>query len=96
MGVALARTKGKSLLIWKRALAKQGLPHEALLEERPRGTLPWKVVDNRVSEEYLWQEWRKGIKAQYTPPCPPSECLKCGACDEAFHEAKEKAVTPAR
>lgn len=96
VGVALARTKGKSLLIWKRALAKQGLPHEALLEERPRGTLPWKVVDNRVSEEYLWQEWRKGIKAQYTPPCPPSECLKCGACDEAFHEAKGKAVTPAR
>jgi len=96
VGAALARTKGKSLPAWKRALARQGLAYEALLEERPRGTLPWKVIDNRVSEEYLWQEWRKGRKAQSTPPCPPTECLKCGACDEVFWEAKEKAVIPTR
>jgi len=96
VGSALARTKGKSLSAWKRTLARQGLAYEALLEERPHGILPWKVVDNRVSEEYLWQEWRKGTKAQNTPPCPPVECLKCGACDEAFYEAKRKAVTPAR
>jgi len=96
VGSALAHTKGKSLSAWKRALARQGLAHEALLEERPRGTLPWKVVDNRVSEEYLWQEWQKGTEAQNTPPCPPVECLKCGACDEAFYQAKRKAVTPAR
>jgi radical SAM superfamily enzyme YgiQ (UPF0313 family) len=97
VGLALAYTKGKSLPAWKRALARQGLAYEALLlEEWPRGTLPWKVVDNGVSEEYLWQEWRKGTKAQNTPPCPPIECLKCGACDEAFYEAKRKAVTLAR
>jgi radical SAM superfamily enzyme YgiQ (UPF0313 family) len=96
VGLALASTKGKSQPAWKHALAGQGLAYEALLEERPRGTLPWKVVDNRVSEEYLWQEWRKGTKAQNTPPCPPVECLKCGACDEAFYEAKRKAVALAR
>ncbi|HAL62587.1 MAG TPA: B12-binding domain-containing radical SAM protein [Chloroflexi bacterium] len=96
VGSALARTKGKSLPAWKRALARQGLAYEALLEERPHGTLPWKVVDNRVNEEYLWQEWKKGLKAQNTPPCPLTECLKCGACDEAFYEAKRKTVTPAR
>ena len=95
VGSALARTKGKSLPAWKRALARQGLAYEALLEERPRGTLPWKVIDSRVSEEYLWQEWRKGTKAQNTPPCPPIECLKCGACDEAFFR-KAKAVTSVR
>ncbi|MFQ6001130.1 MAG: radical SAM protein [Anaerolineae bacterium] len=96
VGAALARTKGKSLPAWKRALARQGLAYEALLEERPRDTLPWKVVDNRVSEEYLWQEWRKGTKAQNTSPCPPVDCLKCGTCNEVFYEAKAKAVTPAR
>jgi radical SAM superfamily enzyme YgiQ (UPF0313 family) len=96
VGLALAHTKGKSLPAWKREVARQGLAYEALLEERPRGTLPWKVVDNRVSEEYLWQEWQKGTKAQSTPPCPPVGCLKCGACDEAFYEANRKAVTPVR
>ncbi len=94
VGLALARTKGKSLPAWKREVARQGLAYEGLLEERPRGTLPWKVVDNRVSEEYLWQEWQKGTRAQNTPPCPPVECLKCGVCDEVFYEAKT--VTPAR
>jgi radical SAM superfamily enzyme YgiQ (UPF0313 family) len=96
VGLALARTEGRSLNTWKRALAGQGLPYEALLEERPRGTLPWKVVDNRVSEEYLWQEWRKGRKGQKTPSCPPIDCLKCGACDEDFCEARRKAVAFAR
>jgi len=96
VAVALARTKGRSLPAWKNALARQGLVYEALLEERSRATLPWDVVDNRVSEKYLWQEWRKGARGQSTPPCPPTECLKCGACDEAFCEAKEKGITSAR
>jgi len=96
VGLALVHSKGKTLSAWKGVLAKQGLPYEALLEERPRGTLPWKVVDNRVSEEYLWQEWQKGREGRNTPPCPPANCLKCGACDETSCEAKAKAVTSAR
>lgn len=34
VGVALARAKGRSLAAWKRALARQGLAYEALLEGR--------------------------------------------------------------
>jgi radical SAM superfamily enzyme YgiQ (UPF0313 family) len=82
----LARLPGRpSLAGWRRALRDEGLTAEAYLRQRtPDERLPWEVVDTGVSQSYLAWDWQRAEAGDVTPACPPSGCLKCGACDEAW------------
>jgi len=74
-----------SLADWRRALRDQGLEAQAYLRERQPGEwLPWEVVDPGVSQDYLALAWKQAKSGAATPACPPSGCLRCGACDEAW------------
>ena len=83
---ALARLPGKpSLADWRRALRDEGLSVEEYLRERTADErLPWEVVDASGSQSYLAREWQRAETGEATVDCPPSGCLKCGACDEAW------------
>ncbi|UCC65418.1 MAG: radical SAM protein [Anaerolineae bacterium] len=82
----LARLPDKpSLADWRRALGDEGLDAQAYLRERqPDERLPWEVVDSGVSQDYLAWAWKQAKAGVATPACPPSGCLRCGVCDEAW------------
>lgn len=82
----LARLPDKpSLADWRRALRDEGLSAEEYLRQRaPAERLPWEVVNTGVSQNYLARDWQRAQAGIVTLACPPSGCLKCGACDEAW------------
>jgi radical SAM superfamily enzyme YgiQ (UPF0313 family) len=48
--------------------------------------LPWDVLDQGVTKEFLAREWRRGQGAKLTPKCAVSTCRACGL-DCADHPA---------
>ena len=40
--------------------------------------LPWDVLDQGVTKEFLAREWRRGRAGQITPKCAVSTCRACG------------------
>jgi radical SAM superfamily enzyme YgiQ (UPF0313 family) len=43
--------------------------------------LPWDVLDQGVTKEFLVREWRRGLGAKLTPRCAVGTCRACGlAC----------------
>jgi radical SAM superfamily enzyme YgiQ (UPF0313 family) len=48
-------------------------------ERREEEVFPWEVIDNGVTREYLWQEYRRALQGELTPPCAPG-CRRCGVC----------------
>jgi hypothetical protein len=41
--------------------------------------LPWEVIDNGVTRDYLWQEYQRALQGKLSPPCAPG-CSRCGVC----------------
>jgi len=82
----LARLPNKpSLADWRRALHDEELAAKDYLRKRaPDERLPWEVVNTGVSQDYLVRDWQRAKDGDITPACPPSGCLRCGACDEAW------------
>lgn len=69
---------GRSL---KAVCRKAGLD-PAFFVTRPRGeqeVFPWEVLDNGVTREYLWREYRRALEGILTPRCV-SGCSRCGVC----------------
>ncbi|HHO48077.1 MAG TPA: radical SAM protein [Desulfobacteraceae bacterium] len=68
-----------------RAMKKNGLSPWSYAV-RPRGReeiFPWDVLDHGIRKEYLWQEYRRGLKAAGTKPCDTAKCRRCGVCNES-------------
>lgn len=42
--------------------------------------LPWAFVDHGISNEYLWVEAQRALKAKESPPCDTEKCKRCGVC----------------
>ncbi|HSD65665.1 MAG TPA: radical SAM protein, partial [Vicinamibacteria bacterium] len=69
----------------KRALRDAGLdPAFYLFRGRARDeALPWDLVDNGVSKDYLWRELEKSRQERLSPHCPEIQgCIRCGVCVE--------------
>ena len=43
---------------------------------------PWDHIDCGVDKDFLWDEYQRGLKAQFTPDCRMKGCQKCGVCSE--------------
>jgi radical SAM superfamily enzyme YgiQ (UPF0313 family) len=73
-----ALAQGKNL---KAACRDAGLdPTFYVTRERGEGELfPWEVLDNGVTRDYLWREYRRGLQGKFTPRCAPG-CRRCGVC----------------
>ena len=47
--------------------------------------LPWQVVDNGLSLQFLQTEHQRAHVARSTPPCPSvAECTRCGVCPSTW------------
>lgn len=71
-------------LSFGRAMKKNGLSPWCYAI-RPRGRdeiFPWDVVDHGINKQFLWQEYRRGLKAVRTEPCDTARCRRCGVCHE--------------
>jgi len=85
LGRVLARMKRTTLREWQRALSAEGLSEAEYLRERALNeVLPWTVVHTGVSQSFLARDWQRAQANRLTRPCPPSDCTKCEACDEAW------------
>jgi radical SAM superfamily enzyme YgiQ (UPF0313 family) len=80
----------------RRALRETGLdPAFYLFRGRARDeVLPWDLVDNGVSKDYLWKELERSRQERLSPHCPEIQgCIRCGVCVETpnpFYRLPEK------
>ncbi|MHC1789878.1 radical SAM protein [Solidesulfovibrio sp.] len=67
---------------FRRALKKwPGDPASYLDRQRPKEErLPWDIIDNGVSRDFLWQEWERYLAGTSTAKCPPAGCAACKRC----------------
>ncbi len=42
--------------------------------------LPWDFIGHGIEKAYLWKEYERALKGQFTPPCNPPKCHRCGVC----------------
>ena len=42
--------------------------------------LPWNIVDHGYRENFLWEDYQRGLKAAHPPVCDTSICHICGLC----------------
>ena len=42
---------------------------------------PWEIVDLGLKKSFLWEEYRRALRGEPSPPCRPHEnCRRCGVC----------------
>jgi len=70
---------------WPQTLKQSPLnPDFYVLRERSLGELfPWDFIDHGIKKHFLKKEYKKGIQAKTSPPCPIKSCNICGVCTEA-------------
>jgi radical SAM family uncharacterized protein/radical SAM-linked protein len=69
--------------LWDRAIAEMGLS-TAFYTERSRERneiLPWDHLSDGVSRDYLWKEYEKAAREEFTADCRKGPCTLCGVCD---------------
>ncbi len=67
----------------KQLCKKTGLPLEFYVT-RQRGAkekFPWEIIDQGVTREYLWHEYRQAQQEKTTSPCADG-CCRCGICGD--------------
>ena len=69
---------------WKQAMRRHDLKPEfyAIHQYGKDDYFPWNIVDHRIEQDYLWQEYQKSFQARTTVPCDTSICRKCGVCGD--------------
>jgi len=97
LGRALASIRQPSLAAWRHALREAGVRPEDYLGARdPEESLPWEIVDTHIHSSYLAHENHRALEAKLTPPCPPTNCTRCGVCEEIYatNPAKRAELLP--
>lgn len=64
---------------WLQAMESTGI-HAASFAEKTydeSSSLPWESIHSGVSKEFLWEEYQKALKAEFSPDCR-RQCLACG------------------
>lgn len=42
--------------------------------------LPWDIIDHGYKNNFLWQDYQRGLRGKHTPICDTSTCKICGIC----------------
>jgi len=82
IGQVLANMEGRTLSSWRRAMDECSLDARYYVNrEIPFGErLPWANIHTGVDQDYLRSELEQARLGRSTPPCPLTECHKCGVC----------------
>lgn len=66
----------------KRALKAQR-PHPdhfAYRQYEREDFLPWDIIDHGYKNDFLWQDYQRGLREKHTPICDTDTCKICGIC----------------
>ena len=74
---------------WAQTLKESSLnPDFYVIRERSLDELlPWDFIDHGIKKSFLKKEYKKGIKAKTSPPCPMESCNICGVCTEEIQKS---------
>ncbi len=50
---------------------------------------PWSFVSTGVRPGFLREEYERGLKGEYSPPCREGTCHRCGICDGTAIRVRE-------
>lgn len=81
---AVLATMARCQTPWKQAMRKHGLTPEqyALVQHGADDYFPWDIVDHKIEQKYLWQEYQKSSQAKTTVACDTAVCKRCGVCGD--------------
>lgn len=68
---------------WRRAMEAAGLDPSWYVErERDEEEIfPWDHLSAGVEKSFLWNEYLKALRGEYTADCRYGDCHSCGACE---------------
>jgi radical SAM family uncharacterized protein/radical SAM-linked protein len=67
---------------WKEAFQKTGLKMDFHTRKRKfEDPLPWSLIETGMDDQFLWEEYRKGLEEKTSPPCVAENCHRCGICN---------------
>lgn len=69
---------------WKQAMRRHNLTPEmyAIVQHGEDDFFPWNIVDHKIEQKYLWQEYQKSFQAKTTIACDTTLCKRCGVCGD--------------
>lgn len=75
---------------WREAFERAGIDPEGYRRAKTLlDPLPWSFIDTGVKIPFLWEEYQKGMREEWTPPCEGENCHRCGVCDGREVTVKE-------
>jgi radical SAM superfamily enzyme YgiQ (UPF0313 family) len=64
----------------KSALKKHPVNEYVYRQYEKNDYLPWDIIDHGYRENFLWEDYQRGLKAAHTPVCDTAICHICGLC----------------
>ncbi|MBT3922915.1 MAG: radical SAM protein [Nitrospina sp.] len=64
----------------KSALNKHSVDQIVYRQYEKDDYLPWDIVDHGYRDDFLWEDYQRGLNAVRTPVCDTSICKICGLC----------------
>ena len=64
----------------KSALKKHSTDQYVYRQYGKEDYLPWDIVDHGYRNNFLWEDYQRGLKAAHTPICDTAICHICGLC----------------
>lgn len=70
---------------WKLAIKESAVDIDFYTtRERDKGELfPWEIIDHGIKKTFLYREYRRALAGEASPPCPITDCARCGVCRSA-------------
>ncbi len=68
--------------IWEKALAEEGIdPSQYLRARNQDEKFPWDHLYTELKRDFLWREYEKSKRGEFTEDCSSGKCTGCGVCD---------------
>ncbi len=64
----------------KSALKQHSIDEYVYRQYEKEDYLPWDIIDHGYRENFLWEDYQRGLKAAHTPICDTAICHICGLC----------------
>jgi radical SAM family uncharacterized protein/radical SAM-linked protein len=76
--------------LWNKAFEKIGLKMDFHTRKRKmEEILPWSFIETGMDDQFLWEEYQRGLKEKISPPCVKENCHRCGICDGRILSVRE-------
>lgn len=74
---------------WSEAFETCGIDTSSYLKSRDRkDAFPWDHLYADLKKDFLWREYERAQRGEFTPSCSDGSCQQCGVCD--FGEIKNR------